>query len=279
VLADNGSSDGSVEFVREHFPSIHIVENGRDLGYSCGMNAGLSYAAAHGADYFLVANDDIVIDRGALTALVQTAQTCERAGFVAGKVYFYSQPDTFQTVGKKADSLVLNGDHIGWMEKDVGQYECVAERVFVDDVATLIDRRVYDEVGAYDPQFFLQYADFDWQARAKPKGWRVYYTPHAKVWHRVSMSIGGFGSPIGRYFDTRSQMVTMVRYLDGVRFLRYYFFTAFRVSNSFLRGLVQFNWTKLKPRLAMLLGFIGGTFWLIHRQPATRVPWIIEKLS
>jgi len=91
------------------------------------------------------------------------------------------------------------------------------------------------------------------------------------------MSIGGFGGPIGRYFDTRSQMVTMVRYLNTPTFVRYYFYTAFRVSNSFLRGLVQLNWTKLKPRLAMLLGFIGGTLWLNYRRPATRVPCIIEK--
>ena len=279
VMVDNGSSDGSVEFVRQHFPTVQVVETGSNLGYARGFNAGLEYAAARGAKYFLIMNNDTVIDRGALSALVETAQTCKRAGFVTGKIYFYDRPDTFQTVGKKEDPIRWNGDHIGWGEKDIGQYETVEERVFLDDVMTLVDRRLYDEVGGYDSQFFLQCEEFDWQARAKKRDWKSYYTPWAKLWHRGSMSMGGFGSPIGRYFDTRSQMVVLARHLSLWRFLRSYFWTAFRVHNSLARGVVQLNWDKIKPRLAMWLGFLAGTFWLVHRRPATKVPVIIQKLK
>ena len=91
--------------------------------------------------------------------------------------------------------------------------------------------------------------------------------------------MGGAGSPIGRYFDTRSRMVVMARYMDPLRFLRYYFWTGFRVTNSLLRGLVQFKGNKIKPRLAMCLGFAAGTLWLIHRRPATKVPGIIRMLT
>jgi len=278
VMVDNGSTDGSVDLVRQRFPAVHVVENGSNLGYARGFNAGLSYAASHGAEDFLIMNNDTVIDRGALTALVEAAQTCERAGFVTGKIYFYDQPDTLQTVGKMEDPIVWNGDHIGWREKDTGQYETVEERVFLDDVMTLVDRRLYDEVGGYDPQFFLQSEEFDWQARAKLRGWKFYYTPKARLWHRVSMSMGGAGSPIGRYFDTRSRMVVMARHVSPPRFLRYYFWTAFQVTDSLLRGLVQIDADKIKPRLAMWLGFLAGTCWLVHRRPATRVPKIIRAL-
>ena len=278
VMVDNGSTDGSVEFVGDKFPSVHVVETGSNLGYARGFNAGLTYAAANGAEYFLIMNNDTVIDQGAVSALVETAQSEERAGFVTGKIYFYDQPDTFQTVGKMEDPITWNGHHIGWMERDEGQYETVEERVFLDDVMTLVDRRLYDEVGGYDPQFFLQAEEIDWQARAKKKGWRFYYTPEAKLWHRVSMSMGGFGNPVGRYFDTRSHMVVMARHVSLSRFLRYYVHTGFEVLNSFGRGVAQFNWAKVKPRLAMLLGFVSGTFWLVHRRPATRIPWIIQKL-
>ena len=278
VMVDNGSTDGSVEFVHDKFPSVHVVETGSNLGYARGFNAGLTYAAANGAEYFLIMNNDTVIDQGAVSALVETAQSEERAGFVTGKIYFYDQPDTFQTVGKMEDPITWNGHHIGWFEKDEGQYEIVEERVFLDDIFTLVDRRVYDEVGGYDPQFFLQAEEFDWQARAKKYGWKFYYTPKARLWHRVSMSMGGFGSPVGRYFDIRSPMVVMARHMSLRRFLRYYLHTGFQVLNSFVRGVVQLNWAKTKPRLAMLLGFVSGTFWLVHRRPATKVPWIIRKL-
>jgi len=278
VMVDNGSTDGSVEFVRQQFPSAHIVGTGSNLGYARGFNAGLEYAAARGADFFLIMNNDTMVDRGALSALAETAQTREKAGFVTGKIYLYDRPDTFQTVGKREDPITWNGHHIGWLEKDIGQYESVEERVFVDDVMTLVDRRLYDEIGGYDPQFFLQCEEFDWQARAKKRGWRFYYTPKARLWHRVGMSMGGRGSSVGCYFNARNAIVVRARHTGPARFLRYYAHTCFQVLNSFLRGLVQLNGAKLRPRLATLLGFCAGTLWLVHRQPATRVPWIIVKL-
>lgn len=279
VMVDNGSTDGSAHFIHENFPSVHVVETGSNLGYARGFNVGLEFAAQNGAEYFLIMNNDTVIDRGALSGLVETALAYDRPGFVTGKIYFYDHPNILQTVGKKEDPIRWNGDHIGSGEKDIGQFENVEERTFLDDVMTLVSRRMYDEIGGYDPQFFLQCEEFDWQARAKKKGWKFYYTPKAKLWHRVSMSMGGAGSPIGRYFDTRSHIVVIVQHTNIRRFLRYYFWTGFKVSDSLIRGMLQFNLTKIKPRLTMWLGFWAGTFWLLHRRPAIGVPRFIRWLQ
>ncbi len=167
---------------------------------------------------------------------------------------------------------------MGEGEKDIGQYEAIEERAFLDDVMTLVNRKIYDEVGGYDPQFFLDCEEFDWQVRAKKKGWKFYYTPKAKVWHMVGMSRGGEGNPIARYFNTRNYTVVMALHAGTWRFLRYYVWRGFRVTDSLLRGLVQISPAKIKARLATWLGFVGGTFWLIHRRPPTRVPWIIRWL-
>lgn len=276
VVVDNGSTDRSVELIRENYPQVSIVEMSSNLGYARGFNAGLEYAAAHGAEYFLIMNNDTVIDKTALSALMAIAQSQPKAGFITGKIYYFDHPDILQTVGKKEDHVRWNGDHIGIGEKDIGQYETVEERIFLDDVMTLVSRKMYDILGSYNPQFFLQCEEFDWQARAKKKGWRFYYTPKAKLWHRVSMSMGGEGNPIGRYFDIRSHMVAMAQNAGIRRFLRYYFWTGFKVTGSFFKGLLQFNRVKIIPRLARWLGFVGGTFWLIHRRPATGVPRIIQ---
>ena len=140
---------------------------------------------------------------------------------------------------------------------------------------TLVDRKMYDDVGGYDQQYFLQSEEFDWQVRAKKKGWKFYYTPNAKIWHRVSMSMGGRANVIGKYFDIRSHMVVMAKHAGLLRFLKYYFYTGFKVTDSLLRGLMQLNWPKIKLRLSMWLGFIGGTLWLAHRRPPRSAPWII----
>ncbi len=276
VVVDNGSTDKSVELIRENYPQVSIVEMNSNLGYSRGFNAGLEYVAAHGAEYFLIMNNDTVIDKAALSALVVIAQSQPKAGFVTGKIYYFDHPDILQTVGKKEDPILWNGDHVGWGEKDIGQYETIEERIFLDDVMTLVNRKMYDELGGYDPQFFLQCEEFDWQARAKKKGWKFYYTPEAKLWHRVAMSKGGEDNQISPYFDIRSHIVVMVQNAGLRRFLRYYFWTGFKMTASLLKGLLQFNSAKVKPRLARWLGFLGGTFWLIHRRPATGVPCVIR---
>lgn len=200
VVIDNGSSDGTQEFLTKNFSRIHNVYLKDNVGYARGFNAGLEYAALKGAEYFMVMNNDTVIDSHALTALVETAQDHPEAGFVVGKVYLYDRPDVFQSVGKKFDPIQWSGDHIGYNEKDQGQYEDIAERAFTDDVYMLVTRKVYDNIGGYDPQFYLQAEEFDWQARAKKNGFKCFYTPHARLWHRGSMTIGGSGSPVAAYF-------------------------------------------------------------------------------
>ena len=105
VVIDNGSSDGTQDFMRENFPQVQMVTLKPNRGYAGGFNAGLEYAAEHGADFFLVMNNDTEIDSFALTALVEAAQAQERAGFVTGKVYFHDcikrgKPNTLNGVSR-----------------------------------------------------------------------------------------------------------------------------------------------------------------------------------
>ena len=279
VVIDNGSSDTTQEFLRGVYPQVQTVVISPNVGYARGFNAGLEYAAERGAEYFLIMNNDTVIDRGALSALTETAIANDRAGFVSGKVLFFDCPDVLQTVGKCEHPILWNGGEIGWGEKDIGQYECVSERIFADDVYTLVNRNVYDEIGGYDAEFFLQCEEWDWQLRAKKLGWRIYYTPSAKLWHRGGATTGGLGSPISRYFLNRNWIVVMAKHADRSRFVRYYIWEGWRVLIRFLIGLAQLNCAKSKPRLAHLLGFLAGTWWLVQRRPSTGVPWLIRRMT
>jgi GT2 family glycosyltransferase len=278
VVVDNGSIDSSVAFVRDRFPSVHVVCNEHNLGYSAGFNRGLEFARERGADYFLVMNNDTVIDRSALEALVETASRQDRAGFVTGKAYFQREPDVLQTVGKLEDAITWSGNHIGWGERDVGQYDALAERAFLDDVFTLVSAEMYDEIGGYDAQLFLQCEEFDWQARAKRSGWRLYYTPAAKLWHGVSMSMGGLDNPVGRYFDTRSRIVVMAKHADTVQFLRFYAWSWYMSLRGLAGALVR-EPARLKPSVASVLGLLGGTLWLVHRRAPVRPPRVLRCLS
>jgi GT2 family glycosyltransferase len=279
LVVDNGSEDDSVAFINAEFPSVSVLELERNYGYAGGFSRGLEFAHARGAAYFLIMNNDTVIDPAALAALVKTARTCDRAGFVTGKVYFFDEPDVLQTVGKQEDPVRWSGDHIGMGERDEGQYDEVVERPFLDDVFTLVPAALYEEIGGYDRQLFLQCEEFDWQARAKRKGWKFYFTPEAKLWHKVSMSMGGRGNPIGKYFDNRSAMVVMAKHAGWRRFLRYFVWNGYSTTRSAVGGLFGSGRETSRLRFAGLLGFVGGTLWLVHRRAPRRAPYLVRKLA
>ncbi len=279
VVIDNGSMDNTQEFLRERYPQVQVVTLQPNRGYAGGFDAGLEYAAARGAEYFLVMNNDTEIHPQALTALVETAQAQSHAGFVTGKVYFHDAPGVIQTTGRRVHPIYWTGRHIGLNEKDEGQYDEVSERAFIDDVFTLVSRSMYDEVGGYDPQFYLQCEELDWQLRAKKAGWKIYYTPHAKLWHRGSASTGGMGSPLNNFFLERSRIIVIAKHGRWLQLIRYVLSSGAQACYRLAGALVQFDARTIKARLARLLGINAGIFWLVHRRPATEAPRSIRWLS
>lgn len=260
VVIDNGSSDGSEEYVNERYPEVTTIQTGRNLGYSAGFNVGLQYAFEDlKADYALVTNNDVFVDSKIISSLVQTAELDESIGFTIGKVYFYDKPEYFQTVGKKGDPIKWNGGHIGANEKDVGQFEQIEERTFCDDIYWLVKRELYDKTGGYDTTFFLQAEDFDWQVRAKKLGYKIVYTPNAKLWHKESVTLGK-SSPIKLYYDSRNPLIVVFKHQtpDFVRNYFWYFFKHQVFKPSF-RGLIR-SLTLLRF-IKIWQGFFSAVVW------------------
>ncbi len=258
VVIDNGSSDGTMAYVQEKWPEVQVLRTKKNLGYSGGFNFGLDYTFNQKqADYVLITNNDVKADAGTISALIKVAVKDPKIGFVTGKVYYYDQPDVLQSVGKEYSDLVWNGKHIGGREKDVGQYDRESERCFIDDIYTLVSRKVYEDVGAYDPEFFLQCEEWDWQARAKKKGYKIYYTPHARIWHKESMTIGK-QSAAKAYYNARNPMLVILRYKPP-EFFKTYFWHHF-YSSVFLSSLRKIKYMRFKSAAAIWQGFLSGLY-------------------
>jgi GT2 family glycosyltransferase len=226
VMIDNGSHDGSEEYVKTTYPMVTCIQTGRNLGYSGGFNVGLKYAfEEQKADFALITNNDVKVDTKVISALVEAALQDPLRGFITGKVYYFDHPDTLQSVGKFEHPLRWCGDHIGAKEIDIGQYNEPSERFFIDDIFTLVRRGVYEKLGGYDTTYFLQCEEFDWQARAKRNGYKFYYTHKAKIWHKESMTIGKW-SPLKAYFDARNPLIVIMRYKEPAFFRRYFWWRA-----------------------------------------------------
>ena len=272
VVIDNGSTDNTKEYVEQNFPKAKLIRLEKNRGYSGGFNFGLDYAFnQNNAKHAIITNNDVKVDNQLIKELVNVVETDEMIGFVTGKVYYYDKPDTLQTVGKKEDPVYWNGGHIGSKEVDTGQYEEVAERYFADDIYTLASKKMYDEIGAYDENFLFQSEEYDWQARAKEKGYKIMYTPGAKIWHKESMTIGK-QSPFKAFFDARNPMIVVLKY-KSPEFFRKYFWTHFK-RGVFKNSLVRIKKMRPKTAWSIWMGFFSGLRWGLKNKKFTRKHFI-----
>jgi GT2 family glycosyltransferase len=268
VVVDNGSTDESVLALGAQYPDITVIANGQNLGYAAGFNRGLRYAYDNGAIYFLVINNDCVVDSEVLLELVKVAQQDEMIGFVSGKVYWYTKPNTLQTAGRHSDPVTLAGNHVGSGELDHGQHDTVQEYDFIDDVFLLVRRQVYETVGGYDPNFFLYYEETDWCARVRKAGFKIMYTPHARIWHKGN--IGGPSSalsPVRHYYLCRNEIIFMSRNSSPARFRKFLFWSLRRETLDAARRVRHGHFRHV---LARLRGMGSGLVWVWQNRAGPR---------
>ena len=191
VVVDNGSTDGTVAFVRERFPNVHVVEQG-NRGLAAGWNAGIRASAQQ---YVFILNADAWLARDeSLDVLVDVADTHPRAAVVGPRLRY---PDgrlqrsvrAFPTPWRLATeylflrklaprSQTLNAFYAGGFDHDRER-----EADFVMGAAMLVRRAAIDEVGLLDEDFFLFSEETDWCYRFVQAGWTVLFTPAAEVAH------------------------------------------------------------------------------------------------
>ncbi|MFH1690116.1 MAG: glycosyltransferase family 2 protein [Candidatus Eisenbacteria bacterium] len=206
LVVDNASSDGSAHFVREEFPSVRVAEQPSNRGYAAGVNAGLTVALDGGAEYVLLLNNDIELDAGAVSALVDVATAHPQSAFVGPMIYYADRPNVIWSAGGAVSFWSGGIRHLGLREEDVGQYAGVREVDYVTACAVLASASAVRKIGPMDESYYMYNEDTDWCVRARSAGFTVLVAPTAKIWHKVSMSSGGGLTPFRIYNRLRSTL-------------------------------------------------------------------------
>ena len=184
IVVDNASSGNDVEVLRVTYGDyVHIVSNEKNYGYAEGNNIGMRYALGNNCDYVLLLNNDTVVDTDFLSELVRVAESDQKIGIEAGKVYYYDSPNRLQTVGGKVNWWLGRLRHYGEVD-DTGQFDQVTERDWVYATAMLIKRQVMETISLLDPAFFFGIEEYDYCTSTTRAGFKVVYVPTSKVWHK-----------------------------------------------------------------------------------------------
>ncbi len=197
LLMDNGSTDGSQAFVREHFPEVQVVELGRNLGFTGACNKGWELSQG---EFVILLNNDTAVTPTWLQEIINAFARHPDVGIVASKMLLYDQRDHFHTTGDFYRVDGIPGNRGVW-QKDEGQYE-QEEFVFSACGGSAAYRRtMLDELGFLDDDFFFSCEDMDMGWRANLAGWKVLYVPTAVLYHKLKAT---GGSVTGSYYDGRN---------------------------------------------------------------------------
>lgn len=205
ILVDNGSSDGSVDYVRSTYPWVRLIELPENVGFAEGNNCGLGLALG---TYIVALNNDTKVDPEFLAELVRVADNDARTGMVAARMRNYYRPELIDAAGLKIGCNGL-GYNIGIGEIDDGRFDNVS--LFGPcGGAALYRREMLDKIGFFDPDFFAYYEDFDLAWRARLAGWKALAAPRALVYH-VHSATGGEMSRFKVYYTQRNKWFVIVK--------------------------------------------------------------------
>lgn len=233
ILVDNGSQDGSADYVREQYPDVRVVRLPENVGFAAGNNAGIRIAAGK---YIALLNNDTKADPAWLqNLLVEAEASPPRVGMWACKILSYAHPDVIDNVG-----LLLYPDGLGRgkgrLEKDRGQYDESGEAFFPSGCAGLFRREMLDEIGLFDEEFFAYADDVDIGLRARLAAWECRFVPSAKVYHKYSSSSDAY-SPLKAFLVERNRIRVLLKYYPLELILVSPFFTLLRLAIHLLGAL------------------------------------------
>jgi GT2 family glycosyltransferase len=269
LVVDNGSKDGTEEAVKNYkLPNMayKFIESGANLGFAGGNNVGIKDAIKRGFDYIILMNNDLILPKDIVTKLVDYMENNPDVGLASPKMYFakgyefhkdrYKESEKGKVIWY-AGGIIDRNDvytfHKGVDEVDKGQYDKIEETDVANGAAVIIRKEVFEKIGLLDASFFLYWEDADFSERAKRAGYKVMYFPGTWMWHKVSASTGGSGSPTNDYFLTRNRFYYSMRY------------SSFRTNFAVLRDTVRLIfagrlWQK-KGAMDALMGIKGMGAW------------------
>lgn len=248
VVVVNGSSDGSVEWLQEHYPQIKLIVNEENLGYCAGANQGICQSEG---DYVIVLDDDTELQPGFLAAMVAAAESGADVGMAASQILFDHDASRLDSAGIEVDWAGLAWNrHVGLPAADEP-----AESIDVfgpTGAAGLYARKMLDQIGLLDEDFFIYYDDADIAWRGQRAGWRCVYAPAAKVKHVHSGTTGKW-SPFKTHLLGRNKLWTIVKNYELGPLLRHLpVIILFEMAAIFYGVFVLRNGAALWGRLAAL---------------------------
>mgnify|MGYP000128209084 CR=1 FL=1 len=217
VIADNASTDTSIQFIRENYPTIEIIENSENGGFAKGYNDALKEIDS---EYYLLLNSDVEVTENWLAPLLERMED-QNVACCQPKIIAYNNPEKFEHAGACGGFIDKNyfpfcrGRIFENVENDNGQYNNPMEVFWVSGAAMLIRAKVFHEVGGFDETFFAHMEEIDLCWRIKRLNYQLFVVPTSVVRH-VGGATLSYASPRKIHLNFRNNLMMIYKNHEGV---------------------------------------------------------------
>lgn len=212
IVADNGSDDASVEWVKTHYPEVKILQFAENHGFAGGYNKAI---AETGYPLTLLLNSDVEVTPRWLEPLIDYMDANPDCGALQPKIRWQRHKELFEYAGAAGGLLDKNGYPycrgrlFDSLEKDTGQYDAAPAQVaWASGAAMLVRTDVYNQVGGLDEDFFAHMEEIDLCCRMHAAGYSVVCVPSSVVYHVGGASLAQ-GNPRKTYLNFRNNLLLL----------------------------------------------------------------------
>lgn len=211
IIADNGSTDGSVALLEQDFPTVKIITFDKNYGFAGGYNKAL---AALDNKYVVLLNSDVAVTPGWDVELFDFMERNADVAACQPKLLSYNSPESFEYAGACGGFLDKNGYPycrgriFATCEKDAGQYDNVIDIAWASGAALMVRRELYLECGGLDPDFFAHMEEIDLCWRMRLAGYRICVVPSSAVYHLGGGSLPA-ENPYKTYLNFRNNLLML----------------------------------------------------------------------
>ncbi|RZS96227.1 glycosyltransferase family 2 protein [Cecembia calidifontis] len=246
-VADNASTDSSLDFLKSNYPNVHLIALDFNFGYAGGYNQALEQIKGE-FEYYILLNSDVEVTAGWDVGLVTYLDDKPNVAGVQGKILSYQCPKYFEYAGAAGGFIdnfgypYCRGRFFETLEEDLGQYDDEISVDWVSGACMAIRAELFHKSGGFDASYFAHMEEIDWCWRLRREGYTFRYVSNVNVYHMGGATLS-HANPKKTYLNFRNNLATLKKNLSGSTWEKVYvlrvFLDALASINFLLKGGVK----------------------------------------
>lgn len=281
IVADNASTDNSVNHLKQFYPSVKIISLETNFGFAEGYNQALKNVEA---EYLVLLNSDVKVTENWIENCITTFEKDNKIAVVQPKILSFNNPNHFEYAGAAGGFIdkfgypFCRGRILNRIEEDFGQYNRQSQIFWASGACMFIRNSAFKSAGGFDGDFWAHMEEIDLCWRLKNHGYKIVYEPQSIVYHLGGGTLS-YGSPRKIYLNFRNNLFMLFKNLPRQQFKRIFIIRMILDGVAAVKFILGFNFREFWAVVKAHASFYRNLGELIRKRKETQKLVIVKEHS